>query len=87
MQPREHIRVPRNEATPNPKGRRRMTRLVRCEKCETWTLPAEDERWCREHGVVLITDKLMEDAKADARAIFGGEIDDLLADELKRRMA
>lgn len=29
-----------------------MTRLVRCPKCETWTLPAEDERWCSVHGVV-----------------------------------
>lgn len=24
--------------------------LVKCEKCDTWTLPAEDERWCFVHG-------------------------------------
>lgn len=29
-----------------------MTRLVRCEKCATWTLPAEDERWCQVHGPI-----------------------------------
>jgi len=39
------------------RGADAMTRLVRCEKCDTWTLPAEDERWCSEHGVVPLTPK------------------------------
>lgn len=26
--------------------------LVKCPQCDTWTLPADDERWCPEHGVI-----------------------------------
>ena len=32
-----------------------MTRLVKCDKCATWTLPAEDERWCPVHGPIPLT--------------------------------
>jgi len=27
-------------------------RLVKCTQCDTWTLPAEDERWCSVHGPI-----------------------------------
>ena len=27
-------------------------RLVKCPQCDTWTLPAEDERWCSVHGPI-----------------------------------
>lgn len=29
-----------------------LRRAVRCPKCDTWTLDAEDERWCGTHGVI-----------------------------------
>ena len=36
-------------------------RLVKCPKCATWTLPAEDERWCSVHGVVPLTKEVKRD--------------------------
>ena len=27
-------------------------KLIRCPKCDTYTRPEEDERWCQEHGAI-----------------------------------
>jgi len=34
------------------KGGKPVPILIRCPKCDVWTLPAEDERWCPTHGVI-----------------------------------
>ncbi len=32
-------------------------KLIKCPKCETWCLPADDERWCGEHGPIPLPGK------------------------------